>query len=311
MGLVRSDITYPGYSEKDRAEIKEAVERMLSNDDKFAKKYLLPVGVLLTSHPGNTPFLTASVKTHKKLGFWLTLTFDNYLNPERLNDLEYKDILPAKDVMQYVDNFILSPHQVWGGVMYPYFWQLKVGINALSEFAYIFCSNGDVILEKPENFPKIMELLGDNDIMGCGWEDNQGRPCFNTTSFIAKTDAAKAVMKHFQDHFIPFDVYEIYTQDFGNTEARFARAINELGLKQVIVEPTYNMQSHVKGYGTWYHVLGFRHIHAEYKYCQQHKMEPIELEYLDERFLNHSEYALLKQYKETGDRQFLEKWWAS
>ena len=29
--------------------------------------------------------------------------------------------------------------------------------------------------EKPEGFPKIMEMLGDADIMGCGYEENNGR----------------------------------------------------------------------------------------------------------------------------------------
>jgi hypothetical protein len=235
-------------------------------NDEWAVKATYPVGVLLTSHPGNRPFLKASVESHKKLGYWLMLVYDNYFDPNH-KGLSYDGLMPTRDVFDQLDTFLISHHQTWGGVLYPYFWCLKLGLQTMGSFEYVFCSNGDCILEKPENFPQILDMLGDADIMGCGYEENNGRPIFNTTSFIAKTKAAIAIMQHFQDHLIPLDVYEKNAERMGNTERRFAIAIEELGLKlKKVPKNPFNTQIH-KPSGTWYDMLGFRHIHGEYNYA--------------------------------------------
>jgi len=198
--------------------------------DEWATKALKNIGVLLTSHPGNRPFLKASLETHKKLGYWTTVVYDNYFDPNN-QECNYNQIMPRREVFDQIDTFVVPHHQTWGGVLYPYFWCLKFGLQTMGGFEYVFCSNGDCILEKPEGFHKIIDMLGDNDIMGCGWETTpQGRELFNTTSWIAKTSAAQAMMKHFQDHLIPIDNYEKHAERLGNTEGRFAIAIKELGL---------------------------------------------------------------------------------
>ena len=57
----------------------------------------------------------------------------------------------------------------------------------------------------------------------------------------------------------------------GNTEARFAHAINDLGLKCVKPkENPFNTQVWKPGVGTWYKTVGFRHIHGEYNYNQRY-----------------------------------------
>lgn len=275
--------------------------------DKWAVKALKDVGVLLTSHPSSRPFLKASVETHKKLGFWLTVVFDNYFDPNN-KQISYDSMLPRREVFDQIDTFLIPHHQTWGGVLYPYFWLLKFGMHTMGGFKYVFCSNGDCILEKPEGFPQIMEMLGDADIMGCGWEENNGRELFNTTSFIAKTDAAQAMMKHFQDHLIPVDNYEKYAEKVGNTESRFAVAIKELGLKVVKVPNNpLSTQVHKPG-GTWYDILGFRHIHGEWNYAHRYRDVPPPAEYIDETFWSNKR-ELVKKYYDTKDKKFLDQWY--
>ncbi len=297
MGLTRADLEDPNISDKDKKEIAFVLERMQRND-RWAKKATLPVGVLLTSHPGNRAFLKASVETHKRLGFWITLAYDNYLDPEQPG-VTYESVLPARDVLDQVDAFIMPHHQTWGGVLYPYFWLLKFGLFAMSCFEYIYCSNGDCVLEKPEGFPKIMELLGDADIIGCGWDDSGRVPTFNTTAFLVRSRVVPKLMDHFQKHFIPFENYEKYTQEIGNAEARFARAILDTGVKYVKVEPGFNTQFHKKGFGTWYEILGFRHIHAELGYSYKHGTEPPEPKYFDWRYLPPQDAAWIESYWRT------------
>lgn len=254
---------------------------MMRNDE-WADKIFKSIGVLLTAHPGGRPFLKYSLESHKKLGFWTTVVYDNYWDPDN-KDITYEQCMPKRDVFDMADTFLISHHQTWGGVLYPYFWCLYLGVQTMGAFDYIFCSNGDCVLEKPEGFSKIMEMIGDADIMGCGYEYNHGRELFNTTSFIAKTSAIQAIMKHFRDHLIGIDTYEKFAEKMGNTEGRFAVAINELGLKckKVPVNPV-NTQVAAPG-GTWYDIMGFRHIHAEWRMALKGKGK-MPIEYIDDRY---------------------------
>lgn len=304
MGWVRKDLEDPNLKPEDRIAGEQVLKNFMANDV-WATKIFKDVAVLLTSHPGNRAFLKYSVETHKKLGYWICLVYDNYINPEK-PDIDYNEIMPAKDIMDNVDTFVMTHHSTWGGVLYPYFWSLKFGINALLDFKYIYSANGDCILEKPENFPLLLKELGDNDILGCGPVRENS---FNTTGMIAKTSALKAIIQHFQDHFIPFEVYEKYTQDIGNTEGRFMRAIKDLGLKFAIVsEPCDEQLGRVKQ-GWWYENLGFRHIHAEYNIAYRYKGIPPELKYVDTKYINQWEIDILKKYEETKDIKILEDWW--
>lgn len=304
MGWTRKDLEDPKLSAEDRAAGEQVLKNFMWNSQ-WADKIFQDVGILLTSHPGNRPYLKASIESHKKLGYWITLVYDNYLDPDNLN-IDYNSVMPARDVMNNVNLFIQNPFQRWGGVLYPYFWSLKFGINILLDFKYIYCCNGDCILEKPENFHLLLKELGDNDILGCGPVRENS---FNTAGMIAKTSALKSVIQHFQDRFIPFEVYEKYTQEIGNTEGRFMRAIKDLGLKMSIVSEPYDEQLGRDLKGWWYENLGFRHIHSEHNIAYRYKGIPPHYKYLDERFMG-DEYRQIKAYWETKDMEILRNWWA-
>jgi len=285
----------------------------MMKNDKWAMKAFKKVGVLLTSHPGNRPFLKASLESHKKLGFWTTLVYDNYFDPNN-QQISYEQCMPKRDVYDMVDTFLIPHHQTWGGVLYPYFWLLYFGVHTMGSFEYIFCSNGDCILEKPEGFPKIMEMLGDGDIMGCGYENNNGRELFNTTSFIAKTSAIQKIMIHFRDHLIGIDKYEKYAERLGNTEGRFAIAIKELGLKiKKVPKNPVNTQVNKPG-GTWYDILGFRHIHGEWNNAYRRKQIPPHPKYIDDRYITAKVNLCKEYYKEKDEKKknkILQKWWGT
>lgn len=305
MGLTTDDLLDPKWTEKDKQEIAIALKNYTSNDVWIKKAISKKIAILLTSHPGNRAYLKASVETHKKLGYWICLAYDNYINPDS-DTIDYNSIMPAKDVMDNVDLFIVGHHQKWGGVLFPWFWLLKWGINALQDFDYIYCANADMILEKPEGFNDLFKLLDDADIMTCG-HDEPGKYA-NTAAFIAKSKALKDIVKHMQDHFVPFKVYEKYTQEFGNAEGRLGKAIKNLNLKQVIVDPPNDDMLKVPGKGTFYDLIGLRHIHAEHNYAYRNKKIPPHYKYLDERFMG-NEYNLIKQYYDTNNISILEDWW--
>ncbi len=217
--------------------------------------------------------------------------------------------------MDMVDTFLIPHHQCWGGVSYPYIWQLRLASGLMQDFEYVLVSNGDCILEKPEGFPELLAMMqkDDSDIMSAG-------PALpreiGTAAFLVKGKAFAAIARHMISHMVPFENYEKSTQDFGNTEGRLAVAVRELGLKQTIVPvPPFNEQHHEPG-GTWHEILGFRHIHGEHNYAYRYKKVPPHPKYFDKRFMG-DEFTQIKAYWDIVDaggdmnqaNEILANWW--
>lgn len=308
MGLIRADLIGE-MSDEERASRQAWIDRTSSNDV-WAKKIFKKVGVLVTSHQSNRPYLKACIDSHAQLGYWITLAYDNFIDPQwpavEIDESKFNRFMPAKDVLDKVDLFMMAHHQVWGGVMYPWFWLMKWGTDLMQQFEYIYCVNGDFIVEKPEGFDALLAHMGDADIMSYGPNEVNSV----STCFIIKSTALRSIMKHFQDHFIPWDVYEKYTLEFGNAEGRFARAIKDLGLTIAPVDPPFNEQMHVPGKGTWYEKVGFRHIHGEHNFAYRNRGIPPDYRYLDARFMG-DEVNLIKRFWDEGkDIAILENWWA-
>lgn len=290
-------------NKQDIQDYKVLARRYTWCDKNISFKYLKEIGILLTSHPGNRTFLKASVESHAKTKLWITLAYDNYFNPNR-QDITWDFIMPEKEVINKVQAFILSPYQKWGGVMFPYAFLLELGTSAMSGFKYIYSANGDCIIQKPNGIFELLDVMKkeDADFISAGWWDEPGRrPVFNSTGFIGRTEAVRAMMKHFMDNFIPLKSYERTCQDFGNCEGRMGKAIKDLGLKVVGLENPKNEQLHEPLHGDFCKILGFRHIHAEagnfWKYKNSSTtFPPPELKYIDEKYMNSIELEEIKKW---------------
>ena len=318
MGVTREDFIRSGrYLEMSDAEWetelasrKYVVSCYMANDE-WGMKIKKNVLVLLISHNSGRCYLTGSVESHKKLGYWLAVCYDNFVHPEE-TAVDYNAQLPPKDVMDKIDTFMMGHYQTWGGVSYPFMWSLRIASGFAQSFDYVYCVNGDCILEKPEGFPEMLKTLGDADIMSSGPSLERE---IGTAGLLMKSSAFAKIAKHLIDHVCPFEEYEKSTQDFGNTEGRLSVAVKQLGLKQVIVEPPYNEQFHKPGIGYWAKTIGFRHIHGEHNYAYRYKGIPPHYKYLDPRFMG-DEYNQIKKYwelKESGRdaeaQVILENWW--
>lgn len=280
------------------------IDNYMKNDE-WAVKIKKDVGVLLTSSCYSRPYMKSSIESHKKLGYWTTLVYDNFINPEWPN-INYNEWFPPKDVMDMVDTFVLTHHQTWGGVSYPYMWSLKLASGFMQNFEYVLCDNGDCVIENPEGFPKMLEALGDGDILSSGPALERE---IGTAGILMRSSAFFKIADHMIRHVVPFSEYEKSTQSFGNTEGRLAVAVRDLGLKQVIVEPPFNEQLHEPGHGFWWKTIGYRHIHGEMNYAYRYKKIPPPFKYLDERFLGDADRKYIKLYDETKDPEILKEWW--
>lgn len=313
MGVTRQDLIRSGryleMSEEEwAAELahrKELIDRLMANDQ-WAPRIRGKVGIVLTAHQGGLPFIRRSVESWSSLGYWVTLAYDNFVDPTS-PECDYNRFMPPAEVLKKVDYFMLPHYQTWGGPSYPYCWLLRMAAGSMSHFEYVVVANGDCLLEKPEGFPALLDLMGDADFMSAGpvLEREIG-----TLAFIIKGKHLPALAAHLVDHMVPFEEYEKSTADFGNTEGRMAVAVRDLGLKQKIVEKMpLSDQFHIP-MGTWYELVGIRHIHGEFNHAYRYRKIPPPLKHLDEKYLNAHDLNHLKKYEETGDPAVLETWWA-
>lgn len=280
-------------SEDHRAERQALLDRCLANDE-WANKIFKKLAILIVSCPSQRAYLKACVESHAKLGYFICLAYDN----------EYE--LPDKEILEKVDLLLLPHHQTWKDVNYPYFWQLKWGASALQQFEYIYCLNGDFVLEKPEGFEQLFSLMGDADVMTCGPDGIDDE--VPTGAFIVKSKAFQQIVQYMQDHFIPFDTYEKYSV-MGGAEARMYAAIKQYGLKMVSVEKPAMWDCNI-AQGTWYDLVGLRHIHGELHYAFVKQLEPPHYKYIEERYLLPVyNYKLIKEYWDTYDINILKNWW--
>lgn len=321
MGVTPEDLTRAGYwltrSDKEWEDQLLSVKTVLNcyeSNDQWALKIKKNVGILLTSSKYGLPYLKASVESHAKLGYWLVLSYDNFIDPDNNEkDIDYNNgNMPPKDIMKNVDTFLLTHHQTWGGVSYPFIWQLRIASGVFHSFDYVLVNNGDTIIEKPENFNKLIELLGDGDILSSGPTLERE---IGTAGILMRSSAFLKIAKHMNDHMVPASEYYKSTQEYGNTEGRLAVAVRELGLKAVVCKtsscPSHSVceQLHVPGNGDWYDLIGFRHIHGEMNYAYRYKQIPPETKYLDKRFVSSNDYNASEIYHNTKDIKTLENWW--
>jgi len=262
-------------------------------NDEWATKIFKKVAILINSYPGHRAYLKACVDSHSKLGYFIALAYD-------------RGELPDKEILDKVDLILLPHAQSWGDVNYPYFWQVKWGASALQQFDYIYCTEGDWVIEKPEGFEQLFSLIGNGDIMTCGPNNDME---ISSGAYIVKSKVFLQLVQYMQDHFIPFEKYEQY-QEMGGAESRIQAAIKELELKRVDMEkdPTPDCYYDLKG--TWFDLVGLRHIQGEVDFAYKNRLIPPHYKYLDEKYLIDAYgYKLVKEYWDTTDIKVLENWW--
>jgi hypothetical protein len=304
MPITREYLKNPNLPEEERVQLQAKLDRCMANDE-WANKIFKKLAVLVISYPGQRAYLKASIESLSKLGYFIAFTYDNYVDPKE-DSVDHNFYMPDKEILDKIDLFILPHHQTWKDVNYPYFWGAKWGANALQGFDYIFVTEGDFVLDKPEGFEQLFSLIGDGDIMTCG-PDNDLE--ISSGAYIVKSKVFLQLVQYMQDRFIPFEKYEQY-QELTGAESRIRAAIRELNLKMISVpgEPTPDCTHDLKG--TWYDLVGLRHIQGELDYAFKKGLIPPHYKYIEEKYLQEIyNYKLVKEYWDTMDMNVLKNWW--
>lgn len=272
-----------------------------SKDQITYEKLQKDLCVIIPTHRYHRPWLKACLEGVQKLGYFSILAYDNPYHAGQIRR-PTETLLPRNDVMALADYVSIKPKTFHSGVTIPHLWNMLFAVNQafVLGFEYIFCINGDFIMEKPEKFEDLRVMMGDADMFPLAW--NPKKPSCGTAAFIAKTKHQVEFWRGFAD---------TLHKPQGNAEARLGRYYKSNKLKVVHFEPGPLPHQMPNPKSTWYNTIGLRHLHAEHKIRRWKKLEPIEEKYCDTRFLNGNEQKSVLQYWKTGEKKFLKKWWGN
>ena len=257
--------------------------------------------VIIPTHRYQRPWLKACLEGVNKLGYFSILAYDNPYHIRQVGRT-MEQLLPPNDVMTLADYISMKPKTVHSGVTVPHVWNMLFAVNQayVLGFEYIFCINGDLIMERPEKFEKLREMMGDADMFPLSWDPI--KLACGTAAFIAKTEHQIKFWKHF--------ARTIYKPG-GNAEARQGRYYKKNKLKVFHPNPGPTSHRMTNPKSIWYNTVGLRHLHAEHKVRRWDKMEPVEEKYCDKRFLNGNEKKSVGMYWKTKERKYLKQWWGA
>jgi len=251
----------------------------------------------------------ACLNSYYKMDLFILSAYDNPYRKKGYNfNKEIDSLFPPSDVIQLAHSWVMRHASYYdGGVLWSWIWHYVYGLPIIEEleFEYILVVNDDVIFDKPENFPTLFELIGDNDILPYweGYRKDNSKFAFGTLLFLIKTSSFREIL-----NIIKRDSILNYKK-LGNAETRMHLAIEESGLKIAKIQQPDDARLLPATYnGSWGDIMGAKHIHCEHAHRAWNRLLPLPLEYLDERFLNKPDY-LIKEFWKTKKETVIEKYW--
>jgi hypothetical protein len=268
------------------------------HDLSIIEKLNKDIAVIVPTYWGQKPWLRACLESLRKLGYFILLAYDNHFWAKQTTG----HMFPSCEVMQMADAVSMKHKTLLPNLGISYLWDQLYGLRLLKGFGfpYVLSINGDCIMEKPENFPKIVKLLGDADII-CSEYVVEREYC-GTVAMLAKTDMFLAYFDEFLKEFMAHK---------WTLEKRLYKYIHDNGYKCVPVRNSAHNYKMPDPNATWCKKVGLRHLHAEQMIRKQERLLPVEKKFFDfgENFDNIPKDGPLHRYYMTDDPKHLEEWW--
>jgi len=271
------------------------------------------VAIIVTSWHGHLLFLKAVLTSYRMTGKFVVCAYDqpyDCWSSEGGHDC----FMPRVKVMVLPHAWVFKHSTYDSDKRNGWFWDIKYAgdiIRQYSNFKYVFCCNGDCILEKPDGIPELITILDDADLMSVSSEKDK---IIHTCSVIFKMDAFKAILDHMTERM------RVPVLGAQSPERMLTEGVKLLGLKEKLApkQPLYldGTVDHYTCYNqesTWKDVIGYRNLWSEFKMCFEERKEPVPIEYVDLYndgvYFRDNEKNLLFQYYKTRDRRWLYTYW--
>ena len=277
------------------------------------------MAIIVTSWNGQLRWLKKTLLNYRLTGKYVILSYDNpfyAFDPSSLSDQTAFDEKLLRSIHYLMAHSVVVKHKTFDADKRTgWFWDVKYAqgiINLFPNIKYVYCTNGDCILEKPENIDQLKDILGDGDLMS-----GQSAPgnTIHTADVIYKVDAFNKIMGYMTEQF------KVPVLGSFSPECLLGEAVTMLDLKvtHAPVQPISLLDGSIDYYcregvpSTFRDVIGFRNLYAEQEYRENNALEPLPREYIDDyknySYLDPGVRPTLAMYYKTKDRRYLYQYW--
>lgn len=246
------------------------MNNLLKNSLDIAEKLEKKTCVLIFSWQRHLPYLESCLRQIRKLDLFTVLAWD-------------KGDLPTKQMLNLVDLFVMK-HKSSSGVVNSWMWHSKYTLPIVNQFnfKYVYSMSGDCLMEKPENFNRLYELLGDKDIISY-WHDKNR---IGTMSWLSKMSIYKQIIDYIWNNWDEKLVGGMIECKVNNAKNKVgASLVNTMGKYFNFCLPPDGDPTDNRGRGIFGEILGLRHLQYEDLQRKRNNMEPIDPAILDFSFV--------------------------
>src|SRR3990167_5546375 len=275
--------------------------------------YHSDTAIIVTSYQGQLGWLKATLSNYRKSGHFVILAYDNPVYIwNNIDDTDYMLKMLPRPIHYLLAHSVVVKHKTYDADKRTgWYWDVKYAqniINGFKNIKYIYVTNGDCIVEKPEGFQELKEILGDRDLMSGQSEPGK---TIHTANILFSIKGFNAVMDYMSER-MKFPIMASYSP-----EALLRDAVDCLELNEVFAEQPMDKDGQIDYYckensdSTWKRVLGFRNLYHEFEYHENNSLEPPSCfkDYMD----SFKDYFYFREdwreticmYWKTGDKRYL------
>lgn len=275
--------------------------------------------IIVTSWAGQLRWLKKTLQSYRLTGKYVILAYDNPFYPfdsTYLTDDYFLKNMPRAEHYLMAHSVVFKHKTIDNNKRTGWFWNAYYARGLVSLFPnikYVYITNGDCILEKPEGMDDLIKLLGDADFMS--GQSEEGRT-IHSADMIFKVEAFNKLLDYMATrHKVPI-WGGISVECLINDAIRKEIVKVKHAPKQPIDPRDGSVDYYCVGGGesTFKDIIGFRNLYAEQEYRENNALEPLPAEYFDNymnwAYMPSAMTETLCKYYETGDRRYLYKFWS-
>ena len=277
------------------------------------------MAMIVTGWSGHLGWMKATLSSYRRTGGFVILAFDNsnYIWDPHLNEPMYVIEKQPRSLHTLLAHAVVQKHKTYDAdKRIGWFWNVKYAlsiINAYPNIKYVYCTNADCIVERPEGMRDVIKLL--EEAQG-DFISGQSQPggTIHTACVMYKVETLNKIIDYMTTRISPMVIAG------QSPETMLRDVVNLTGIKEVFAPEQPRLKNgDIDWYcttnapSTWKTLLGFRNLYAEQEDRTNNRFELLHRKYLDDYqgwlYFNPTERSMMCKYYDTMDRRWLYMWW--